>query len=174
MRALLLLLCLITFSACSLTTPDDGTLDATGLLQTDATSYTAETVTDGRTYVSARIPYETFNATGEALYLIGCNVPPSAVLEKSVGGAWVTAYSPGTGFCLSAPWVIASGETRRDTLVVRGYLPGQNITPTFDTEVEGTYRLRRTIHTGRADESASLGVADLEPMQSVSNTFELR
>ena len=174
MRALLLVAVLLALPACSLSTPEAPALDSGQALQTDAASYTASVVTDGRAYVSVRIPYATRNATGEPLYLIGCITPPAAVLEKRVGDAWVTAYSAGELMCLSPPWVIASGEARRDTLVVRGYLPGQNISPTFETDIEGTYRLRRTLHTGLTDEATPLGRGVLPDDQSVSNTFEIR
>lgn len=152
--------------------PPSGTL-----LQTDLPFYDADVVSNGplfnrRRLVRVDIPYETRNTTSGSLYFIGCGRPPSAVLEKQQGDEWVVAYSPVELLCLSAPFDLEAGDLRRDTLRVRGFLPGQNAGPTFDTDLEGTYRLRRVIYTGTG--SSGLGQEVVEDELTVSNTFELR
>lgn len=151
--------------------PPSGTL-----LQTDLPSYDARVVTNGplfnrRRLVRVDIPYETRNTTSRPLHAIGCG-RPSAILEKQQGNEWVVAYAPIELGCLSPPFVLEAGDVWRDTLRVRGFLPGQRAGPTFDTDIEGTYRLRRVIYTGTG--SSGPGPEPVEDELTVSNTFELR
>lgn len=44
-----------------------------------------------------------------------------------------------------------------------GFLPGQNVAPTFETEVEGTYRLNLRLYSSLTDEQSPLG-KDLVPL----------
>lgn len=162
-------------SACSLLGADPAPLfEPGGLLQTDRTRYDAKLLTDGRARVVFDVPFIARNPTDEPLYLIGCHRPPPPLLEKLVDGEWEVAYGAVVPLCLSPPFEIPPGGERRDTLRVVGFLPGQNTMPTFDTAVEGTYRLRWEIYAGQTDEDFPVG-GDLLPLeQQVSNTFEVR
>ena len=169
------LLLALVLPACSLLDSGEGFVsEPGGLLQTDRTSYDARLLLDDRPRVVLEIPYQTRNPTSGSLYLIGCFVPSPPVLEKRVDGAWRTAYGAVVFMCLSPPVEIGPGEVRHDTLRVVGYLPGQNVAPTFDTEIAGTYRLRREIYAGLTDASSLEGGALLSLNQRISNTFEVR
>lgn len=161
-------------SACSLLPADEpGDSAPTSLVVTDRAKYDARLVMSGLDRVVFEIPFEIRNTTDGPLYRVGCHRPPGPVLEKSVGGEWVTAYATGELSCLSPPFVIAAGEISRDTLRVDGHLPGQNASPTFDTEIEGMYRLNLGLYMSLTDEPVPLG-KNLVPLgERVSNTFEV-
>lgn len=148
--------------------------DQDGYLFTSKETYDAELVADGDERVVVDIPYETRNPTTDTLHLIGCKNPSPPVLEKFREGEWETVYSPVVAECLSPPWSIAPGEVRRDTFRIRGYRPGQNIRPTFEAEIDGTYRLRRRMYTEVGGEQGRMGEALVPPENRVSNSFELR
>lgn len=171
-RLLVPALLFVLLSACSLLGDEELHGEDTGpLLQTDQASYNADLPTDDSARVVVDIPYEVYNPTVRSLYFVGCNPPPSPILEKQVAGTWQTAYAAIELQCLSPPFVLPPGEVWRDTLHVVGFLPGQNTRPTFETEMEGTYRLRHEIYAGLTDDR--LG-EDLLPLkQRVSNTFEM-
>lgn len=177
-RLLTALAVLLAASSCSLVDtgdPSDSEGGAGAFLQTDAARYDARLLTDGLERVVFDVPYETRNPTAETLYIAGCRKPSPAVLEKRVAGAWKSVYAQIVQLCARIPpWSIAPGEARRDTLRVTGYLPGQNTLPTFDTDIGGTYRLRRMIHTALTDEHEPLDESLLPFEHRVSNTFEVR
>ena len=124
----------------------------------------------GMDYVGVQIDMTYRNATDDVVFLHGCKRPSLPVLQKWQGGAWVLAWGAVEQSCGSTPVPIPPGETYAMTVPVMGYLPGQNAAPTFDTEVEGTYRLLWTVYT--ADEPREDALLPLD--QRVSNTFELR
>ena len=111
------------------------------------------------------------NTTGADVYLFGCRTPSRPTLQKRVDGAWVDAWMPVEDGCLSPPWRIRPGETYRDTLHVVGYKPGYNTAPTFDTAIEGTYRLVRAIYDVPELDAQGSGLLPLA--QRVSNAFEV-
>ena len=107
------------------------------------------------------------NPTDRTVYMTGCKGPSKPTLQKQEGRDWVPAYSPVELMCLGPPTVIEPGESYRDTLHVSGYLPGQNVAPTFKTEVEGTYRLVRAVF------SDPDGKQPLPDSLRISNLFEM-
>ncbi|PAP77876.1 hypothetical protein [Rubrivirga marina] len=174
MRALVLTLGAALLSACSLLQSDEPDAPTSAsLVVTDRAKYEARLVSDGRDAIVFEVPFEIRNTTGGPLYRVGCRRPPKPVLEKLEGGQWVTAYSTGELLCLSPPFVVASGETGRDTLQVYGHLSGQDTLPEFRTEVEGTYRLQLELYSSLTNEQAPLGEALVPLADRVSNTFEV-
>jgi hypothetical protein len=165
----------LLIGGCSVVSDDgSGTTDREGYLSTSQTEYDAELRTDGRERVVVNVPYETRNPTTDTLYLVGCRNLSPPVLEKFRNGEWDTVYGPVVQSCLTPPSRIAPGEVRRDTFRLVGYRPGQNIEPTFDVEIDGTYRLRRMIYTELGGEQDRTGEAPVPPEKRVSNPFELK
>ena len=167
---IIVLLVLPAFTACTLVGPGEEGMDAP--IQTDHTLYEAVLRHDGLSRVEVSIPMAFRNITDEVVYLIGCRTPSQPVLEKHVGGEWVAAWVPIERLCLSPPWHVAPGATFRDTLRVTGFLPGHNAAPTFDTEIDGTYRLVRAIWSVPEPDAKAQGLLPLP--YRVSNTFEIR
>lgn len=119
------------------------------------------------------IPFTYTNETGETVYVVNCNgnAPPS--LQKRVDGEWVRAWAPVVPLCLSAPIVIAAGETYTDTLRVRAGHRNSNTFPQFEVGGPGVYRLlwHRVVHdydSDRQDFGDPLPVAE-----RVSNSFRI-
>lgn len=167
----------LAVGACSTVDSEPPASTPGGFLETSRARYDAVLRTDGYARWVVDVPYVTRNTTADTLVLIGCNTPPQPILEKRVEGAWRTAYDPVRRGCLSPPWTLAPGETRRDTLHVSAALPGQNWAPVFNAdEIEGTYRLNREIHrkTGTKTADALIPPTELlSPEKRVSNPFEL-
>lgn len=142
-------LCFTILVSCDPMTTGEFTLDMQdgGFLQTDTTHYQAELQTGSLQVVTFDIPFTITNAKDEPIYMVGCKQAPAPDLQKNVNGEWVTAYSPIHLMCLSPPFIVEPFETFHDTLRVYGALPGQNTAPTFDTDIDGTYRLVQNLHT---------------------------
>ena len=168
MRATVLGFCAVVLSSCSLTSDEF----PTDIVQTDQVRYNAQVTSEGLAQVTFDVPFVIRNTTGAPLYRTGCLVPDPAILIKEEEGEIVTAYNQAVFMCLGPPYVIEPGEVVRDTLHVWGALPGQNAAPTFDTEVEGTYRLYLRLYTTLEDDGASGD--DLAPFEALlSNTFRV-
>lgn len=167
----------LAVGGCSTVDSEPPTSTPGGLLETSRARYDAVLRTDGSARWVVDVPYVTRNPTADTLVLVGCRTPPPPVLEKRVEGEWRTAYDPIRLQCLSPPWTIAPGETRRDTFHVAAALPGQNVAPVFDAdEIEGTYRLRREVYrkTGPTPADDLVPPTELLSLEKrVSNTFEL-
>lgn len=148
LSAIYTVLCFLMYAGCEalLTGDFDGNFEEGGFLQTDTTYYQAEIQSGNRDVVRLDIPFTITNAKDEPIYMLGCGRAPAPLLQKNVGGEWVTAYSPVELMCLSPPFIIEPGETFYDTLRVHGALPGQNTEPTFDTKIKGVYRLVHTFY----------------------------
>lgn len=160
---------LLLFPACSLLTFDSDNDAFRGFaLQTDQFSYEAELKQDAYPHVEVSIPMTYTNVTDQTVYLLGCYHPSRPVLMKQEEEQWVTAYAAIELMCLSPPWVIRPREVFRDTLHVYGILPGHNAGPTFDTEIDGTYRLERTVYMDPE------GNKLLPDSLRISNLFTLR
>ena len=138
-------------------------------IQTDRVRYEATPLRSGKLEgVEVSIPMTFTNVTAGTVYFVGCHRPPAPVLQKRVEGEWVNVWGAVELLCLSPPWPITPGEKFRDTLHVQGFWPGQNIAPEFTSDVPGTYRLLRAVHSGPDP------LAPLIPEESrVSNEFEL-
>ena len=155
---------LLSLSACSLL-GDDADDDPAPPFQTDRTAYEARLSGAEVVRVTFTIATTYTNVLSDTVYLLGCHRPSPPVLQKDTGDAWTRAYSASEDLCLSPPWRIAPGTTYRDTLYVRGYRSGGD--PLFRTEVDGTYRLVRSVYAD--PDGATLLPAD----QRTSNTFEV-
>ena len=155
----------------SFTTEEGG-----GILQTDAELYQAELFQNGRPGIRFDIPYKVTNTTEVAVYMIGCRQPSAPVLQKRSGEEWVTAYSPVEQLCLSPPFIVEPGDQRRDTLQVYGFFPGQNIFPEFQTDIDGTYRLKKRIYSDpdTFEDSGEWNNHKLDPELRISNTFRVK
>lgn len=160
--------CGLLLSACSMFVDGKEILSEGRALQTDRQEYEAELSDEGYRKVLIEIPMTYTNVTAEIVYLIGCRHPSMPVLQKFEAGKWIVAYSGVELMCLSPPWALDPGEVFRDTLSVRGHLPGQNAAPIFDTEVAGLYRLKRAVYSDLE------GEAMLPESLLVSNLFEVR
>lgn len=144
------------------------------LIRPDADRYAARRAAGDSVQIVADIPYETTNTRADTLYLIGCNTPPAPVLERRTADGWQVAFSPLENACLSPPWVIPPGASRRDTLRVGGYAPGQNRAPAFAPPVEGVYRLNRAMYTRTGPEAAfPQDYRLLPPEERVSDPFTI-
>jgi hypothetical protein len=155
---------LLSLSACSLV-GDEADDDPALPFRTDRTTYEAQLSGSEVVRVEFTIATAYTNVRHDTVYLLGCNRPSLPVLQKDTGDAWARAYSAPEDLCLSPPWRIAPGTTYRDTLHVHGYRSGGD--PRFHTEVDGTYRLTRSIY---ADPD---GATLLPAGQRTSNTFEV-
>jgi hypothetical protein len=164
---------LLLTSSCSLLQSDGTDANSSAkLLETSQSRYEARLLTEeGDTRVVFDVPYRTRNTTADTLYLIGCNTPPPPVLEKRVDGSWQTAYAPVVLLCLSPPWALPPGAVREDTLHVVARLSGEDVAPTFETDVPGTYRLQRQIYSRLTDERPPTGEALVPLERRISNTF---
>lgn len=167
------------FSACRVLTDAD-TSDAAGAhvridtaatggsaFRTDADRYVAVVKEDPYRYVEVEIPMTFVNPMEKTVYLIGCRQPTMPILQKLEEGSWNLAYAPVELQCLSPPVPVRPGEAYRDTFFVHGAFPGQRIVPEFVTDVEGTYRLVRSIYADPEGEDV------LPDSVRTSNTFEL-
>ncbi|MEB3178340.1 MAG: hypothetical protein VKL59_04760 [Nostocaceae cyanobacterium] len=140
-------------------------------IKTDKTEYKAVRNNTSKPAIELTIQTEYTNNTGKTVYLVGCEKPAAPTLQKYVDGRWITAYEPVENQCLRRPWEIRNGQTYKDTYQVRGYIPGNNIAPTFDVPVPGKYRLVREIYSTWSDQPYT---SQFLPMhQRVSNEFTI-
>lgn len=161
-----MLLLTVVGGACSALEVDEADLRG-AVFQTDQTHYEAVFRTDWRPRITFAIPTSFTNEMDTDVYLLGCKVPSPPELIRQEGGDWVIAYAPVVQLCLSPPWRLQPGETFRDTLWVEGFLPGYNAAPTFNTEVDGTYRLVRRVYLDPD------GKTVLPAALRTSNTFQV-
>lgn len=135
--------------------------------QTSSDRYAVAIDEEGYPNVEDEIPMAFINPTDETVYMIGCKRPPMPILLKSEGDEWVVAYAAAELACLSPPFTVQPGEVFRDTLHLYAFFRGQSILPDFKTDVDGTYRLVRSIY---ADPE---GDHPLDEELRTSNAFEL-
>jgi hypothetical protein len=108
-------------------------------LRTDAFAYTLHASAGG---VEGKIAFTFTNPARHAVHIVHCNRVMSLHLEKRVGNAWVTAWTPVVPMCLSEPIVLQPGQVYHDTVHVFGGYPASNFYPKFTVaDVPGEYRL---------------------------------
>jgi hypothetical protein len=136
-------------------------------LVTDSSQYVVST--EGDLY-RATIGYEFKNSTGLTLTRTHCNVPPSPILEKNVGGQWILAYAPVELMCLTTPhFQLAPDSLFRGRLAIVAGKPGSQFGPQFGVEsIPGIYRLRWSLRVGPDPESPGA-----QTIQPISNEFRL-
>jgi hypothetical protein len=133
------------------------------LIQTDSLEYTLRADRNGW---AVDIPYVFTNLTGATVYLSNCRGGFALHLERQVGGAWQTAWSPAVLLCSSPSIGIRRGAQFERVLDVWGATPGGHTYPHFDImDPSGTYRI--VWDAAYSDD----GPIPLE--MRVSNAFEL-
>jgi hypothetical protein len=139
-------------------------------LSTDADRYVLERTTIGW---EAAIPFTYENRTRGPVFVVSCLHPTPPILEKWVGGRWVTAWSPTVPACLGPVLRVEAGERYSDGLRVFAGYPENNWHPKFDVaEPEGTYRLVWDVLSSYDPGRYPFG--DPLPLHlRVSNSFEL-
>jgi hypothetical protein len=140
-------------------------------IKTDKLEYKAIRTNDSKPAIELTIDTEYTNTTGKSVYLVGCQEPDAPTLQKYENGRWVTAYETVENQCLSKPVEIKNNQTFQDTFKVRGYIPGNNIVPTFDVPVPGKYRLVREIYSKWSDQPYTSQLLPIN--QRVSNEFTI-
>ena len=147
-----------------------------GLLRTDRDLYVAAVVRDGGgwDHVAFDVPFVVRNPTDRPIYVVGCNGPHPPVLEKLEGGRWRGAWGAVVQTCGPEGYPVPPHGERRDTVRVEGFFPGQNVVPTFNTSVPGTYRLRTPVYGGFDGPPAYVPRDPLPAERGVSNAFEVR
>jgi len=168
--ALLVTVSLALLASCTLVSSEDDGFAEGALLQTDVTEIKATVVKDFREKVVFDVPLTITNVTNERIALTRCKRPSAPVLQKLVDERWETAFAPIEQLCLSPPWFIEPGDTFVDTLRVRGFLPDQSAAPTFDTDLEGTYRLVHRLYRRPVGDQEQPSDLLPEPLRT-SNTF---
>lgn len=151
------------------TTIDDG---AAAPIQTDRAAYPVDRRPGGVVDITVVVRYQ--NATRGPVYLPTCRSVHPPVLEKRIGSAWVTAYSPVVPLCLGPPVVVQPGQAYAYTYHVVAFPHGGNTYPQFEVDkVPGTYRAVWAVYATWTPSGSEPGLGQLLPLAGrVSNTFE--
>ena len=142
-------------------------------IRTDRGEYVADRTGGG---VSLDVVVRFTNPVAGPVNLPTCHGVHPPVLEKLVGGRWVSAYNPPVLACLGPPLVVREGDTLDYTYRIRGAPRGSNTYPQFEVpDVVGTYRLVWHIYDGDgAGYAGAEGSGRLLPLrQRVSNEFRI-
>lgn len=160
----------ILLAGCDSTSGGEPAINVPTVLQADQSRYDAMIVQDGmgRSLVEFTFVAIYDNATDDTLYLPACQVPQAPVLQKRVGGSWTYAWGRAEDLCKTPSWRVPPGETLRDTIHVRGYLPDEPVGNRFATEIPGTYRLYHySVYSDAAEETL------LYEVGRTSDSFEI-
>ena len=150
----------------------DPTSVETPLIRTAHASYDLDVSARGSLVGS--VDYVFTNDTGMTVYIVNCQGRFDLLLERWIGGAWVTAWSPFNPQCLSAPIVIEPGTTFQDTVSIVSGCPALVYTPELDcSSPDGTYRILWVDALPSYQDHLPFGPQIPLPYR-VSNSFELR
>jgi hypothetical protein len=132
-------------------------------IQTDSVAYTLASAAYG---YHGSIGFAYTNSNDLPVYIPNCAGSFSLVLQKEVGGQWVSAWMPDVLLCSSAPIVVQPGAEYRYIVHVLHCFPLSNCGPSFTvSEIPGQYRILLPVVYGTGPRAFT---EDL-----ISNTFSI-
>jgi hypothetical protein len=143
--------------------------DPTAPIQTDTTIYT---LTEDSIGWGTALALSFRNVTPDTLYAINCNGALTLAVERRDAADWSLFLAPMTNGCLSAPVVVAPGDSLGIPWTIYGARPGSNAGPQFaDSTFTGDFRLVWWNLVSHYD-VARRELGDSVPLRfRVSNTF---
>lgn len=136
---LALLVAGLSWSAGAIAGPRQPAVPTETWLTTDRARYEVGGMPNSAVF-DATVQYTNYGSTPR--YFTGCGAPSEMVLQKLMGGLWVTVYGNIVAGCEGAPLVVQPGATHSFVFRIHGAVAGL-YEPRFDVdEVPGTYRVR--------------------------------